>query len=97
MSGLPFRYSLRMAAIAGLEDGIRTFDSSSAGIGGCPYAPGASGNVATDDLLYMLNEMGVQTGINLSKQIEASSFMQRILGRKLPSKYLQAALAKQQL
>ena len=79
--------------LAALEEGVQAFDSSSAGIGGCPYAPGATGNVATDDLLYMLEGMGIQTGINLAAQIEASSFIQRVLGRKLPSKYLQAALA----
>jgi len=79
--------------LAGLEEGVRAFDSSSAGIGGCPYAPGAAGNVATDDLLYMLSEMGIETGINLKLQVKASEFVQRILGRKLPSKYLQAALA----
>jgi hydroxymethylglutaryl-CoA lyase len=79
--------------LASLEDGVRAFDSSSAGIGGCPYAPGASGNVATDDVLYMLQEMGVETGIDLKLQVKASEFIQKVLGRKLPSKYLQAALA----
>jgi hydroxymethylglutaryl-CoA lyase len=79
--------------LASLETGIRTFDSSSGGLGGCPYAPGASGNVATDDLVYMLESMGIKTGINLSKQVKASEFVQRILGRVLPSKYLQAAMA----
>ena len=81
--------------LAAMEEGVRTFDSSTAGIGGCPYAPGATGNVATDDLLYMLDGMGVQTGINLDLQVQASSFVQRVLGRKLPSKYLQAALSRQ--
>jgi hydroxymethylglutaryl-CoA lyase len=79
--------------LRGLEDGVRAFDSSSAGIGGCPYAPGASGNVATDDVLYMLDEMGIITGIDLKLQVKASEFIQKVLGRKLPSKYLQAALA----
>lgn len=81
--------------LASLEDGVRIFDSSSAGIGGCPYAPGASGNVATDDLLYMLTEMGVETGINLKLQVKASEYIQTILGKKLPSKYLQAVLSTQ--
>ena len=79
--------------LSSLECGVRTFDSSSGGLGGCPYAPGASGNVATDDLIYMLESMGIKTGINLSKQIKASEFVQRILGRVLPSKYLQAAMS----
>jgi hydroxymethylglutaryl-CoA lyase len=81
--------------LAALECGVRIFDSSSGGLGGCPFAPGATGNVATDDLLYMLDGMGVKTGINLSRNIKASEFIQRALGRKLPSKYLQAALANQ--
>jgi hydroxymethylglutaryl-CoA lyase len=79
--------------LAALEKGVTSFDSSSAGIGGCPFAPGAAGNVATDDVLYMLHEMGVQTGVDLKLQVKASEFMQKTLGRPLPSKYLQAALA----
>jgi hydroxymethylglutaryl-CoA lyase len=74
-----------------LEGGIRIFDSSSAGLGGCPYAPGASGNLATEDLLYMLHGMGYETGISLEKNVLASHFMETCLGRKLPSRYLQAA------
>jgi hydroxymethylglutaryl-CoA lyase len=74
-----------------LEGGIRIFDSSSAGLGGCPYAPGASGNLATEDLLYMLHGMGYETGISLEKNVLASQFMETCLGRKLPSRYLQAA------
>jgi hydroxymethylglutaryl-CoA lyase len=79
--------------LAGIEEGVRIFDSSSAGIGGCPYAPGAAGNVATDDLLYMLKGMDIHTGVDLKLQVKASEYVQRILGRRLPSKYLQAALA----
>ncbi len=79
--------------LSALREGVRIFDSSSGGIGGCPYAPGASGNVATDDLLYMLNGMGFETGIDLQLQIKGTEYVQRILGRKLPSKYFQAALA----
>lgn len=74
---------------AGLEEGVRTFDSSSGGLGGCPYAPGASGNVATEDVLYMLHEMGMKTEINLEKNAQASKYVEEILERKLPSKYLQ--------
>ncbi|MBB6444283.1 hydroxymethylglutaryl-CoA lyase [Bacillus benzoevorans] len=72
-----------------LEMGITTFDSSAGGLGGCPYAPGASGNVATEDLLYMLHQMGIQTGINEEKQLEAAQFIQERIGRALPSRSLQ--------
>ncbi len=80
--------------VAGLELGISTFDSSAGGLGGCPYAPGASGNLATEDLLYLLNRMNIETGVNLGKIAEASNFMQSILKRKLPSKQLQRILSK---
>ena len=75
---------------AGLECGITTFDSSAGGLGGCPYAPGASGNLATEDLLYMLEGLGVTTGISLPKLVEASRELSRRLGRKLPGRYLAA-------
>ena len=58
-------------ALAGLEEGIRAFDSCLAGLGGCPYAPGASGNVVTEDLVFMLESMGFATGIDLQKLIDA--------------------------
>jgi hydroxymethylglutaryl-CoA lyase len=77
--------------LAGLEMGVTIFDSSSGGLGGCPYAPGASGNLATEDLLYMLEGMGIETGVSLPKVIEASRFIAGALGRELPSRYLQAA------
>lgn len=79
--------------LAALEMGISTIDSSSGGLGGCPYAPGASGNLATEDLLYMLDGMGINTGVKLDKVIEASSFIMSVLGRAPASKYLQAALS----
>jgi hydroxymethylglutaryl-CoA lyase len=60
--------------------GIRTIDSSCAGLGGCPYAPGASGNVATEDLVYMLNGLGMECGVNLEKLIEAGKFITNELG-----------------
>jgi hydroxymethylglutaryl-CoA lyase len=75
---------------AALEAGIRTFDSSIGGLGGCPYAPGASGNISTEDVVYMLEGMGVKTGVQLEKLVEAGEFMERILNRKLPSRVLQA-------
>jgi hydroxymethylglutaryl-CoA lyase len=80
--------------VAGLDMGITTFDSSLGGLGGCPYAPGATGNIASEDLLYMLREMGVETGIDLDKVIGASRFMAETLGRELPGRYLRSHLAK---
>ena len=74
-----------------LSIGVTTFDASAGGLGGCPYAPGASGNLATDDLIYMLNGLGVETGVSLSALAKASAFIQRQLDHSLPSKYFQAA------
>lgn len=79
--------------LAGLLAGITTFDSSLGGLGGCPYAPGATGNVATEDLVYMLSEMGIETGVDLNRLVEASRFMQGVLGRELPSRYLKSRLS----
>jgi isopropylmalate/homocitrate/citramalate synthase len=76
--------------LAGLGAGVAVFDSSAGGLGGCPYAPGASGNLSTEDLLYMLDGMGVETGVSLDKVVEASRFIAKALGRDLPSRYLQA-------
>jgi hydroxymethylglutaryl-CoA lyase len=81
--------------VAGLDMGITTYDSSVGGLGGCPYAPGATGNIATDDLLYMLDEMGIETGISLRGVIDASRYMMQTLGRELPSRYLRAHLARE--
>ncbi len=67
---------------AGLELGINIFDSSAGGIGGCPYAPGAAGNLATESLLIMLDEMKIETGIRVDKITEASKFINGIIGRK---------------
>jgi hydroxymethylglutaryl-CoA lyase len=75
--------------LVSLDMGITTFDSSLSGLGGCPYAPGASGNVATDDLLYMLESMGIDTGVNKEKLMSASRFIQDKVGRSLPSRSLQ--------
>lgn len=75
---------------AALEAGIRTFDSSVGGLGGCPYAPGASGNIATEDVLYMLHGMGMETGVKLEEVVEAGAFLEKILNRTLPSRVLQA-------
>jgi len=79
--------------LVGLEMGIRTFDASLGGLGGCPYAPGASGNLATEDLIAMLHEMGYETGVKWESLIEAGRVAQRLMGRSLPSRALAAALA----
>jgi hydroxymethylglutaryl-CoA lyase len=80
--------------LAGLASGITTFDASIGGLGGCPYAPGASGNLATEDLVYMLRGMGYETGIDFEKLIAAGALAQRLVGRPLPGKTLQAELAR---
>ena len=74
-----------------LTVGVRTFDASAGGLGGCPYAPGASGNLATDDLIYMLDGLGIETGVSLSALSKASGFIGRQLDHKLPSRYFQAS------
>lgn len=80
--------------LASLEHGVRVFDSSFGGLGGCPYAAGASGNVATDDLIYMLEGMGYTTGVNLEKLLGYNQVMQAQIGRKLPSRTMEAGLPK---
>jgi len=77
--------------LAGLEAGIRVFDASAGGLGGCPYAPGAAGNLATEDLVYLLDGLRIDTGVDLGALVAASRLMERKLGRSLPSRYLQAA------
>ena len=76
--------------LAALEMGIATFDASSGGLGGCPYAPGASGNLATEDLVYMLDRMAIETGVNLERLVAASSIVAPYLDHPLPGRYLQA-------
>lgn len=80
--------------LVGIALGITTVDSALGGLGGCPYAPGASGNVATEDVVYMLQGMGVQTGINLDGLVDASRQVASWLGHDLPSKYLKARLGE---
>lgn len=70
--------------LAALQQGVTVFDGSIGGLGGCPYAPGASGNVATEDLVNMLEEMGVRTGIDLGKLIDCARYLREILGKTLP-------------
>ncbi len=74
-----------------LQRGVSIVDSSAGGLGGCPYAPGASGNLATEDLLYMLHGMGIETGVDLAKVAAASRGIGIRLGRELPSRYLKAS------
>lgn len=76
--------------LAGLQGGVAHFDSSLGGLGGCPYAPGATGNITTEDLVNMLHDMGIQTGIDLAKLIECARLAQDFVGRELPSQVLKA-------
>jgi hydroxymethylglutaryl-CoA lyase len=76
--------------LAALPYGITTFDASAGGLGGCPYAPGAAGNLATEDLIYMLDGLGTETGVSLEGVIEASAFIAARLDHRLTSKYFQA-------
>jgi hydroxymethylglutaryl-CoA lyase len=79
---------------ASLELGVRTFDASVAGLGGCPYAKGASGNVATEDVVYMLHGLGLQTGVDLDALVEIGAWISKILGRDYGSKAGKALAAK---
>lgn len=72
--------------LVGLQHGIRTFDASVAGLGGCPYAPGASGNVATEDVVYMMDGLGIKTGISLDELVKVGDFISTELGRPNQSK-----------
>ena len=84
-------YGMAIANIyQSLEQGIRVFDSSIAGLGGCPYAKGASGNVSTEDLYYLLSKMGFETGINLDALMQASRNISQVLNRTNPSNYANA-------
>jgi hydroxymethylglutaryl-CoA lyase len=78
--------------LAALDLGVATFDSSAGGLGGCPYAPGATGNLATEDLVYMLDGLGIETGVNLEALIEASRFIETRLDHQLPSRYFRATV-----
>ncbi len=79
--------------LTALPYGIATFDASVGGLGGCPYAPGAAGNLATEDLIYMLNGLGAETGVSLPALSDASSFIGSRLDHPLPSRYAQAVAA----
>jgi hydroxymethylglutaryl-CoA lyase len=76
--------------LVGLAAGIADYDASIGGLGGCPYAPGAAGNVATEDLVYMLHGMGIETGLDLDRLVDAARLAEKIVGRPLPGKVHQA-------
>jgi hydroxymethylglutaryl-CoA lyase len=80
--------------LASLPFGVETFDASAGGLGGCPYAPGAAGNLATDDLLYMLNGLGIDTGVSLEALSQATAFIATKIDHPLPSRYAQAVQAE---
>jgi len=83
--------------LASLPYGIATFDASAGGLGGCPYAPGAAGNLATDDLIYMLDGLGLETGVSLAGVTDASTFIASKIDHRLPSRYAQAQEARRSL
>ncbi|MFN2614022.1 MAG: hydroxymethylglutaryl-CoA lyase [Actinomycetota bacterium] len=80
-------------ALAGLTEGVTTFDASVGGLGGCPYAPGATGNVATDELVYMLSEMGIDTGVSLPALMDAATIVADALQKPVPSRWIKATQA----
>jgi hydroxymethylglutaryl-CoA lyase len=99
LPGMPLRghfHNTRNTGIANaqaaIQAGIRILDSSVGGLGGCPFAPGATGNIATEDLLYLLKRSGIQSGISINEVIETSRWLQEQLGRPLPSALLKAGI-----
>ena len=76
--------------LVALQHGVATFDASCGGLGGCPYAPGATGNLATEDLVYMLDGLGIETGVRLDGLVEASRFIEPLVGHALPSRCYRA-------
>jgi hydroxymethylglutaryl-CoA lyase len=88
-------YGMGVANVhASYQFGLRVFDSSIAGLGGCPYAKGATGNVATEDVLYLLQGLGAETGIDLDKLVDAGAWISEALGRPTQSRVARALLAK---
>ena len=82
--------------LTALDLGIAVFDASAGGLGGCPYAPGATGNLATEDLVYMLDGLGIRTGIDLEALVRASRFIEPYVGHPLPSRYYRARVSEPQ-
>jgi len=82
---------------AGFEAGVRRFDASLGGLGGCPYAPGASGNVATEDVVDLFEQAGVRTGVDLDALVDATAWLESdVLGRRLPGRVLRARLGQRE-
>jgi hydroxymethylglutaryl-CoA lyase len=79
---------------AGMEEGARVIDSAAGGLGGCPYAPGATGNVATEDVVYMLKGLGVATGVDMEKLLQATNVISQLIGRPPLSRVAAALNAK---
>jgi hydroxymethylglutaryl-CoA lyase len=79
---------------AGMEEGCRVIDSAAGGLGGCPYAPGATGNVATEDVVYMLEGMGIRTGVDMAKLVAATNTISKLIGRAPVSRVASALNAK---
>jgi hydroxymethylglutaryl-CoA lyase len=82
---------------AGMEEGVRVIDSAAGGLGGCPYAPGATGNVATEDVVYMLEGMGIRTGVDMTKLVAATNEVSKLLGRPPVSRVAAALNAKRRV
>ena len=80
--------------LVALQHGVATFDASCGGLGGCPYAPGATGNLATEDLVYMLDGLGIESGVRLDGLLAASRFIEPLVGHALPSRYYRAEKAR---
>lgn len=76
--------------MAGLDEGIDRYESSFAGLGGCPFAPGATGNICTEDLVFLLHEMGIETGIDLEKLCAVARQVEQLVGRPLPGQVMKA-------
>ena len=77
-------------AYAAVQAGVRTLDASLGGVGGCPFAPAATGNIATEDLLYLLHRAGHDTGVSLEAAIDTAKWLQQVLGRELPGQLMKA-------
>jgi hydroxymethylglutaryl-CoA lyase len=82
---------------AGMEEGVRVIDSAAGGLGGCPYAPGATGNVATEDVVYMLEGMGIATGVDMAKLVAATNAVSKLIGRSPVSRVASALNAKRRI
>jgi hydroxymethylglutaryl-CoA lyase len=76
--------------VAGLDEGITHFDSSFGGAGGCPFAPKATGNICTEDLVYLLTEMGIETGVDLGKLVSIATLVEEAVGHPLPGQVMKA-------